>query len=100
MTKVRESLSPLQNAIHLLYILAFKFNQSKSNGNLIYEDKKGKIKNQRNLLCKTVNFQPRLKICSRSIHVAYDVANVAHNGSKHKDSKKKHAASEDIFLYR
>ena len=44
------------------------------------------------------NFQPRLKVCSRSIHVADDVTNVAYNGSKYKDSKKKHATSEDEFL--
>ena len=58
------------------------------------------MNNECNLLFKIFNFQPRLKICSRSIHVADDVTNVAYNGSKYKDSKKKHAASKDIFLYR
>ena len=50
------------------------------------------------LLCKILNFQPGLKICSRSIHVADDITNIAYNGSKYKDSKKKHTASEYIFL--
>lgn len=71
-----------------------------SNENLISKDKAIHMNNKSNLLCKILNFQPRLKISPRSIHVADDVTNVAYNGSKHKYSKKKHAASEDIFLYR
>lgn len=111
MTKVRESfdqrksnLSPLQNAIHLLSSL---LNLTKTRGlctnneNLTNKDKLININiNKCNLLCKLENFQPRLKICSRSIHVADDVTNVAYNRSKYKDSKKEHATSEDIFLDR
>lgn len=39
-----------------------------------------------------------MKISPGGIHITDDITNVAHNSSKHKDPKKKHASREDVLL--